>query len=73
MFKRVPFRKKVVEKKVVLLNDKPIIQIYGKEHQEIFRIEQNGDVFWLVNGLLKQAKLDNDLSLAFVYCVIKLM
>jgi hypothetical protein len=69
------FRKKTVDipedVEVIRSIDFPLIEIQNKK-ETIFKIENNGDVFWLKNGTLQKAEIDTDLSMAFTFCVLEL-
>ena len=46
--------------------------IQQSEQEEVFRVENDGKVFWKKDGKFRQAKIDSELAQAFACVVIKL-
>lgn len=46
-----------------------ILEITNKDNKKIFEIDEGGKVFWLKNGKFTQAKIDKNLSLAFMVAI----
>lgn len=54
------------------MKKKPAIMIEDSSAEELFRIENDGRVFWLKDGKTVQAKIDKDLGQAFAYVITKM-
>ncbi len=52
------------------LKEPATLEIVGKDLKKVFEIDKDGRVFWLKDGKLTQAKMDKDLSLAFMASVL---
>ncbi len=58
-----------VKKTKLHVTEPSILEIVGKDEKKVFEIDKDGKVFWLKGGKFVQAKMDTDLSLAFMVAI----